>query len=110
MRIHYRKAFYHLYAGDKLPRKIKKAILGYRLSSSKLNIKIKQWIKEGDETNTFCPKCGCVGERMVDHRVKYPERWIDCFCSRCGYRVSWTDNSPWYHALDIIKEEYLFNK
>ena len=92
--------------GHKVPRKVKKACLSRKLSSTQLKLKINQWMKDGEMHNTFCPKCGEGGERFIYHKeVEYPEVWTEGFCLRCGTNTSWQDNSPWYHLLSVMRED-----
>lgn len=94
-----------LFSGHKVPRKVKKAVLGSKISSTQLKLKIARWMNVPNDYGTFCPKCGCGAERFVYHEVEYPEILTECFCLRCGTLTSWADNSTWYHILQIMKEE-----
>lgn len=71
-------------------------MLGDRLSQTR----IRKMIKAYDGENQFCPKCGCVSVKWVDHGVEYPERWVSGYCMRCNFHVIESDNSPYYHVLD----------
>jgi len=99
------KQISNFYKGQKVPRKVKKMCLSRKLSSTQLRLKIKEWITNGKEHNTFCPKCGEGGERFIHHDVEYPEVWVEGYCLRCGTNTSWQDNSPWMHILFIMREE-----
>jgi len=100
---------------EKLPRKLKKVILGKRLSKNrikKLISKIKVTPATGHlstlvEPFPFCPKCGCTGVRYSGNRVEYPERWDSGYCIRCGNHVWESDNSPYYHVLEM--EDFSFS-
>lgn len=95
----------------KLPRKIKKAILGDRISSNELNRKLRS-VKLIKDTNTmydrpeftheaFCQNCGCTAYFGIDHEVEYPEHWEDFYCMRCKSKVAVIDNSPFIHVLTM---------
>lgn len=91
------KHFNDIQYRNRFPRKIKKAILGLRISSSALNRKIKSF--DGTPWKVFCPKCGCGAEYMVDHGVQYPEIWRDWYCYRCHHNTATADNSAYHHVL-----------
>lgn len=99
----------------KLPRKLKKRILGKRLSQSSIRQllnEIKVTPAKGAagtlvEPFPFCPKCGCTAVRYSGNRVEYPERWDSGYCLRCGNHVWESDNSPYYHVLEM--EGFNFN-
>jgi len=99
---------------EKVPRKLKKAILGKRISKSKLRrmlaetkiIKMKYPEPAMILPEQFCPNCGCNVSYVEDHGVPYPEIWIDDHCLRCHEVVGGADNSPYYHVLeDMIEPE-----
>lgn len=83
--------------GEKLPRKVKKFMLGKRVNKSKLKNMIKSY-KTGDAI--FCPECGCLSARFYDHGVPYPEVWADFICLRCSYTIATADNSAMTFVLD----------
>lgn len=99
----------------KLPRKLKKKILGDRLSQTKIRKLIKEMkvtpAKGADPTLVepyeFCPKCGCCGIRWFNHGAEYPERWVSGYCMRCDNKVMESDNSPYVHVLEL--EGFTFN-
>ncbi len=102
--------YWALIEGDKLPRKIKKAILGKRMSKSKLNRLLKS-VTLGDPIRTmyerreilpfaFCPKCGCREYKGSGNKTTYPEHWEEFKCLRCYNLVGYIDNSPFIHALE----------
>jgi len=110
MKVNYRKAYTALHYGEKLPRKVKKLLLGKRISQSKLNRLIKS-VKVISHARTmyevpvvepylFCPHCGCRGMRPTGNRVAYPEHWEDFHCERCREIVAYIDNSPFIHILE----------
>lgn len=110
MKINQNKAFFALHNNDKLPRKTKKFILGNKLNNKKLrellaNVKITPSTNNHDsaiiEPYPFCPKCGCVHIRSVNMGAEYPERWVMGYCVRCNFLVEVSDNSPYYHALEM---------
>ena len=94
---------------DNLPRKIKKRVLGKRMSKSKLRrlLSTVKVVKEADtcyETTEifpylFCPSCGCTNSQAYDHGAPYPEMWVDYHCLRCDDKVAYIDNSPFIHVL-----------
>ena len=86
--------------GGKLPRKIKKFMIGKKVSKSQLKNIIKSY-KTGDAT--FCPECGCSAARFYDHGVPYPEVWADFICLRCGYIVATADNSEMTYVFDQMR-------
>lgn len=101
---------------EKMPRKQKKAWLGYRMTSSKLRRLIKTVVvipaKNGHDSAEilpyeFCPKCGCTWVMFNPNRAGYPERWISGYCARCGNHVVESDNSPFYHTLEFDDHEIM---
>lgn len=109
-----------LHRGAKLPRRIKKALLGKKISGPQLKRLLKQvkivLYKDKHrpsyphvviEPYSFCPKCGCDGHRSVNHHVEYPEIWINYYCLRCGFLVASADNSPYIHVLEeMYNDQY----
>jgi hypothetical protein len=91
------KYFDKLKNDEHVPRWAKKQLLGKKLSKTKLRKLVKTY-KEGDKT--FCPYCGCKMQWSTNNMASYPERWVKCFCLRCGELVEVSDNSPYYHILD----------
>lgn len=101
--------------GEKVPRKIKKQILGNKLSRnklrkriSKLEVKIYKYpngysVPYTDEE--FCPKCGCEEHYSSGQMAEYPETWIRHYCLRCGELVEEEDNSAMVHQLVYIVQE-----
>lgn len=91
---------------DKMPRKIKKNILGKKINKTNIkrminNLEIETscstvYIKPFE----FCPKCGCRETMVEDHGVPYPEIWVDIYCLRCGQWVCGADNSRFHHILE----------
>jgi len=113
------KKYYHFAAaigeGERVPRKIKKKILGSKLSKnkirkkiSKLEIKIYTYFDGHTVPYTeeeFCPKCGCEEHYSSGEMAEYPETWIRHYCLRCGTLVEEADNSAMIHELvNIITE------
>ena len=92
------KYYRRIKAGEKVPRKAKIMILGYRLSNCKLRKMIAKW-KIGD--SEFCPKCGCEATSQTGNMVEYPERYVKYRCLRCGELVAMEDNSPFVHVLEL---------
>lgn len=102
------KYWRRLQNGEKIPRKAKKAILGYKMSKTKLKYRISKveiikhikTIYDGfGLSDAFCPKCGCEYYSSSGNRVKYPELWETYYCLRCGAIVAEADNSPYWHVL-----------
>lgn len=109
MKLNHNKICYAVENGYKLPRKVKKAILGKRISKCKLKRLLKS-VKIIETANTmyerteiepfaFCPNCGSRSAIASGNKVSYPEHWEDFNCIRCGYLVGEIDNSPFIHAL-----------
>lgn len=102
---------------ERVPRKFKKAYLGRRLSRSKLrkmlaNVQIIPATNGHDMATIlpkeFCPKCGCEQVRMHSHDgVWYPERWVSGYCMRCNFHVLESDNSPYFHCLELKEYNYV---
>lgn len=97
--------------GGPIPRKLKKKILGTRMKRKKLRHLLKT-LKLGEPIKTmyeridsnhglFCPKCGETGSRSTGNMTTYPEHWEYFYCLRCGFKVGYIDNSPFYHALQF---------
>lgn len=103
--------------GGKLPRKLKKKILGERMKRGKLrklldSVTIGEPIKTMYETPNispylFCPSCGETGYRGTGNMTSYPEHWERFTCLRCHNVVGYIDNSPFIHALEC--KEYNYN-
>lgn len=104
----------------KLPRKIKKSFLRYKMSKNKLrkrieNVKILDYYPYGKQkdggngyktyvpNDTFCPNCGCIKSYSSGNKASYPEWWENWYCSRCDKIVAWADNSYPIHILVEIK-------
>lgn len=109
-KINYRKAYYAMRYGDKLPRKVKKALLGKRMSKCRLNRLLKS-VKIVESCKTmfefpiiepyaFCPNCGCTEMTGTGNMTTYPEHWEDFHCVRCRTVVAKIDNSPFIHILE----------
>ena len=113
-KIKWNKAFEAMYNREKLPRKVKKRLLGKRMSKGRLNklLKSVEVIKGADtmydapeiKPYAFCPHCGCTGMRGTGNRTGYPEHWEYFHCLRCNEVVGYIDNSPFIHALEC--EDY----
>lgn len=94
----------------KLPRKIKKKILGRKLTKSKLRkllslVEVVKGAKTMFETPEvkpylFCPNCGCRYMYGSGNKVGYPEHWEYFYCLRCDEIVASIDNSPFIHILE----------
>lgn len=110
------KHYWAYYHGEKLPRKIKKAILGKQMSKAKLTRLLKS-VTLGPPIRTmyerreiypfaFCPKCGCKDYTGSGNRTYYPEHWESFNCVRCSNVVGYIDNSPFIHALECPDNNY----
>lgn len=109
-KIKYNKAYNAVRYGEKLPRKVKKALLGKRMSKCKLNrlLKSVNIIKSCKtmyefpiiEPYAFCPNCGCTEMIGTGNMTAYPEHWEDFHCIRCRCVVAKIDNSPFIHILE----------
>lgn len=109
-KINYGKASMAIRNGEKLPRKVKKHILGKRISKSRLNRLIKSvkvinhagtmYEEPVVEPHLFCPHCGCSGIVGTGNMTSYPEHWENFYCSRCHEIVAFIDNSPFTHILE----------
>ena len=96
----------------RLSRKLKKVLLGKRLSKKQLREMVMKFevihrqkhIYEPTETNMpeFCPWCGCSETRNSGNMVEYPELWERIYCLRCGKLVCEADNSTYQHILEHI--------
>lgn len=105
------KFIHWYYYGGRIPRKIKKKTLGYRVSSCKLKRMIKE-AKPGEPIITmyerrefsphgaFCPNCGEKDYVGLGNMTSYPEHWEYFECIRCRKNVAYIDNSPFVHALE----------
>lgn len=110
IKIRYLRDFF---AGYKVPRKIKKALLDRKLSSCALKrqlkkVKVVETFPTMYETPTiephlFCPHCGETGFTSNGNMTTYPEHWEIFKCLRCKSTVATIDNSPFIHALEYVK-------
>lgn len=115
-KVNHNKAFTALYNGEKLPRKVKKHLLGKRISSSKLKFMLKDLaliepsitMYERPIFNIpyFCPKCGCTKSRSTGNMTSYPEHWEYFYCVRCNFKVGVIDNSPFIHCFEYKEFDY----
>jgi transcription initiation factor IIE alpha subunit len=108
-----------IYYGEKLPRKIKKAILGKKISQTKLRrlIGSVELIPTDDNDMVikpflFCPNCGCKLLFGTGNKAEYPEHWEQFYCQRCRQQVGCIDNSRFIHLLEYKDENFKvwFNK
>jgi ribosomal protein S27AE len=112
------RAYLSIYSDDyyKLPRKIKKVILGCKISRRELRHKLKTFkiyklpknIHESIEANQdlFCPRCGCEWARTTRNMAEYPDLFERLYCLRCGFLVMEADNSPYHHCLEFPENNY----
>lgn len=108
--MNYRIAHLAIRFNDKIPRKVKKKLLGKKLSKkeikSKLNLisssdkTVFEMLESGEIESLFCPKCGCEESYTINYAVEYPEVWNEEFCSRCRNKVGMQDNSFPEHILN----------
>jgi hypothetical protein len=105
------------YYGGRIPRKLKKQILGIKIKKSVLKkmldetvvgIPIRTMYERVEFTphGSFCPKCGEKGYVGSGNRTQYPEHWETFRCIRCRSTVGYIDNSPFIHALECKDNEY----
>ena len=116
MKINFSKAYQSLQCDERMPRKIKKKILGKRMSNGKLKqlLKTVQIISQAKTMHenpvikpyTFCPHCGCTGMIGSGNMTTYPEHWETFKCIRCNKIVGYIDNSPFSHALEYPDFNY----
>ena len=96
--------------GGRIPRKIKKRVLGKRIRRRDLRHKLNT-LKIGDPIVTmwerreinhgmFCPHCGETKHVGTGNMTSYPEHWEDFKCLRCRRVVARIDNSPFIHVLE----------
>lgn len=117
MNLRWKKLAESLTYGMRMPRKVKKRVLGERLS----HCKVKRMLKEttvGPPIRTmferrefyphgaFCPKCGCKGYHGTGNATTYPEHCERFYCDRCHNMVGYIDNSPFIHALECKHNDY----
>ena len=113
---HTRMLFIYEYYGCKIPRKVKKRLLGIRLNKSKLK-KLLKIVTLGEPIRTmyerrkiypfsFCPKCGCKNYVGSGNLTSHPEHWENFRCLRCNNIVGYIDNSPFIHALECADNNY----
>lgn len=82
-------------AGNKIPRKSKKRVIGTRISRKKLREEINKGILD------HCPKCRhWLVVRTTGNMVAYPEVWEYNYCANCGLIISGADNS---YPVDLIQ-------
>lgn len=104
------------YYGGKIPRKIKKSVLGYKMRRGDLR-KLLDSVTFGEPIKTmferpnisphiFCPHCGETRYVGTGNKTSYPEHWEYFHCLRCRKVVGVIDNSPFYHALQFKEFNY----
>lgn len=111
------KAYQELCDNEKVPRKMKKAVLGRRLNKTKLRRKLRR-VQVILNTypqpatilpETFCPLCGCTesaggGELCISDDSR--DTCQQGYCLRCGFLVWEVDNSPMVHCLEWPEFDY----
>jgi len=111
------KVYQSISDGLKMPRKVKKWILGERISHCKLTRMKKNTVlgepiqtmyerREAKPYGLFCPKCGYPGYHGSGNRTSYPEHWEYFYCNKCYNIVGIIDNSPFQHALEFPENNY----
>jgi len=98
---------------EKLSRRLKKKLLGNKISRKKLRILLqtyKVFPNKYPESSTiepfeFCPKCGCTEYYFTNNMATYPEQWIEYYCYRCDNLVASVDNSPFIHVLEEMADQ-----
>jgi hypothetical protein len=106
---------YQIYnSHNKNPRRLKKKVLGTKISKNKLrkllaSVRIithhgrtmfsRDWLEI--YPYYFCPKCGCKEFEGSGNMAEYPEHWEEFNCLRCRYQVAEIDNSPFCHVLEF---------
>ena len=84
-----------------LPRKMKKTILGKRMSGSALRRRLAAVVIENAVlSDRFCPRCGCESMHSTGNMATYPEVWEKFRCYRCDWLVGEIDNSRFMHCLE----------
>lgn len=106
------------YEGGRIPRKIKKTVLGKKMKTGVLRglLRTVQFghpivtMYERREANTdlFCPHCGECGYVGSGNQTTYPEHWEYFHCLRCRKVVGYIDNSPFIHALECADYDPVF--
>ena len=103
---------YHWYCeGGRIPRKLKKKILGRKPTRTQLRKMLSETIigkpirtmyerVEFTPHGAFCPKCGEKNYIGTGNKAEYPEHWETFKCLRCRNTVGYIDNSPFIHALE----------
>jgi hypothetical protein len=92
------------------PRKLKKQILGTKMSKNKLEsllsnvtfVEDKEYHHIAILPFTFCPFCGCRSSYDDPHYADYPEVWVEDRCCRCHRWVGGADNSYYHHILEDL--------
>lgn len=119
MKINYNELYWALKYRGKIPRKIKKYILGKKINRRDLksllnSVKIIKPSKRCFEMPyiypyLFCPKCGCLHRIGTGNMTTHLEHWEYFYCYRCYFKVGVIDNSPFYHALEYPNFNYEIN-
>lgn len=110
------RGFIALKYQEKLPRKLKKFIIGKRIGAGTLS-RLLNSVVLGEPRKTlyddieiylytFCPKCGCRACSGGGNLAQYPEHWEYFKCLRCNNVVGYIDNSPFIHALECKENNY----
>lgn len=103
--------------GGRIPRKIKKKVLGSKVTMGELRKMLHETVI-GDGIKTmyervtftphgcFCPHCGERNYVGTGNMTSYPEHWERFHCIRCRSVVGYIDNSPFVHALECADNNY----
>jgi len=96
--------------GGRIPRKLKKQVLGKKMKRKVLRHMLKtlqfgppivtMWDRRECNHGLFCPNCGERDYRGTGNMTEYPEHWEYFYCIRCRKKVGEIDNSPFYHVLE----------
>lgn len=96
--INYNKWLYNSDPDD-MPRKIKKALYGTKVSKSKLRKEINE------KSLAFCPQCRHkLFQISTGNMVDYPEIWEYNSCNYCGLVIGGADNSVGTDIMRVAQE------
>jgi hypothetical protein len=107
--------FRYIKAGSRLPRKIKKCVLGYRMSKTQIKkhynnsvLFVHQYQSSTSlSVDVICPECGCYWTITENHGAEYPEVYITEYCARCHCLIGSADNSPTYLFYECDDNEFV---
>lgn len=97
----------------RLPRKLKKRVLGRKLNKSKIrkllsNVQVYHDVDGNSMISPFefCPNCGCRHYYGTGNLEDYPSWYEFFYCYRCDKKVGIIDNSPFRHVLEFKEQGY----